>query len=87
MPFSETRSTGKIEVEGEDMSCYTHQTLFQQQLYNLDLKPLLYMPALSETFHTDVCLLLSLTLFVQYKQLSDSTFKCATSESEHSSNP
>lgn len=52
MPFSETRSTGTIEVEGEDMSCYTHQTLFQQQLYNPDLKPLLYMPALSEVgFH------------------------------------
>lgn len=52
MPFSETRSTGKIEVEGEDMSCYTHQTLFQQQLYNPDLKPVLYMPALSEVgFH------------------------------------
>lgn len=49
---SETRSTGKIEVEGEDMSCYTHQTLFQQQLYNPDLKPLLYTPALSEVgFH------------------------------------
>lgn len=52
MPFSETRSMGKIEVEGEDMSCYTHQTLFQQQLYNPDVKPLLYTPALSEVgFH------------------------------------
>lgn len=49
---SETRSTGKIEVEGEDMSCYTHQTPFQQQLYNPNLKPLLYTPALSEVgFH------------------------------------
>lgn len=81
MPFSEIRSTGKIGVEGEDMSCYTHQTLFQQQLYNPDLKPLLYMPALSEPFQK-----LSILLYVGFHG-SQSLFSINSCPTPHSNVP